>query len=110
MEMLGDKEAKAFNTGELMECLKKYLGIHLTFDETDKLTGYLDTDYSGDVDLNEFGVKMDYFMMRLASESQNYKISLTSLLQKLIQEWGFHRDRERVEIMQTLSEHGFSRT
>ena len=91
--LLDEDESNSLEPLEILNGLKNYLRVYLSREETNKLSAHLDEDGSGDIDLEEFTQKINTY--KLKERSQNFPISKTKFIEKMLGVWSFFKDRER---------------
>ena len=70
---------------EILQGIRKVLGIYFSKDDTRDLTDHLDEDKSGDIDHQEFCQKIN--LDGLHAESHKFQISELTFIEKVLSEW-----------------------
>jgi Ca2+-binding EF-hand superfamily protein len=78
---------------EILQGCRTVLGVFFSTEEANLFTMYLDSDGSGDVDLEEFVSKLS--LTNLHREAHKFQISEVTFIERMLTEWYFLQRREK---------------
>ena len=101
--MLDEDKSGSLDPEEILDGLKNYLDIYLSREDTKNLHSYIDQDKNGLIDYLEFEQKINTENIFLKCEP--FKIQLGKFIEKLLSEWSFYRDREKMELISIIKKY-----